>query len=248
MATTVDSIGNASGVGRGWASDQPYFTRYAMLLTALILFGFIQFELRGFVDIRTAPLFLHVHGAVMVSWLGLFVLQNVLIQSRQIALHRTLGWLSVAVAAAVVVVCSYTGITATKMRIVPPFFIPAQFLALTQVGAATFGILVAWAIARRKDTQFHRRLMLGSLILITEPAFGRLLPMPLLGGEMGEWAIMLIQLGFVFLIARHDRKVLGTVHEATKIVLAAVVLSHVVISALSNLPAFSAYAQAVAAG
>ena len=45
-----------------------------------------------------------------------------------------------------------------------------------------------------------------------------------------------------------DRKVLGTVHEATKIVLAAVVLSHVVISALSNLPAFAAYAQAVAAG
>lgn len=228
-------------------SDQSFFTRFAVALVLFILFGFIQFELRGFVDIRTAPLFLHVHGAVMVSWLAMFVVQNVLISSGQVQIHRTLGWLALALASAVVAVCSYTGVTAIKMNIVPPFFSVAQFLALTQVSAASFGGLVGYAVLRRKDTQWHRRLMLGSLILISEPALGRILPMPILGGEMGEWTVLLVQLAMLAILARHDSKLLGAIHPATKVVTAVVVLSHVAISALSNWPAFATYAQVVAA-
>jgi hypothetical protein len=248
MATHFDGHATAVPAGRGFMADQRFFTRYAIALVAFILFGFIQFELRGFVDIRTAPLFLHVHGAVMVSWLAMFVVQNMLVSGGQIALHRTLGWIGLLLAVAVTMVASYTGITAIKMGIVPPFFSTAQFLALTQTGAVFFAGLVAAAIVRRKQTQWHRRLMLGSMFLITEPALGRLLPMPLLGGEMGEWAVLVVQLVMLAILARHDKKVLGSVHPATKVVLAAVIASHVLISALSHLPPFVAYAQAVAAG
>lgn len=248
MATQSAVDDTAIPAGRGFMSDQPFFTRYAMVLVAIILFGFAQFQLRGFVNFRSAPFFLHVHATVMVSWLAVFIIQNLLAQSGNIALHRTIGWISVVLATAVVASGSYTGITAIRTGITPPFFSQPQFLALTQVGVATFGGLVLLAVLRRRHTQWHRRLMLGSLILITEPAFGRLLPMPLVGGEAGEWIIAGIQLVMLWILARHDRKQLGQVHPATKLVAAVVVLSHALISLLTYAPPFAAVAQAVAAG
>lgn len=57
--------------------------------------------------------------------------------------------------------------------------------------------------------------MLGSTILILEPALGRLLPMPLIM-PWGELLVMVIQLGVLWLVVRHDRASLGAVHPATK--------------------------------
>lgn len=112
--------------GRGYMADQRFFTRYAIFLAAFILFGFIQFELRGFVDVRTVPAFLHLHGGLMVSWLGMFVLQSVLVSRGQVQLHRTLGWVTAALAAGIVVVGSYTGLQAIAVGLAPPFFTPAR--------------------------------------------------------------------------------------------------------------------------
>jgi hypothetical protein len=246
MATLVDDLGGVPRLGRGWAADQGFFTRFQIALVALILFGFLQFELRGFVDIRTAPAFLHVHGAVMVSWLGLTIAQNLLVGRGQLQAHRVLGWTGVALAVAVVVMASYTGRAAIMMGIVPPFFSTPQFLALTQMAAILFGLTVGMAIVRREETQWHRRLMLGSTILIVEPAFGRLLPMPLMGG-WGEWVILAIQLGMFAVLARHDRRVLGAIHPATAVGAAVVVTHHVATSALAMFPPWIAYAATLAA-
>jgi hypothetical protein len=248
MATTVDSIGNASGVGRGWASDQPYFTRYAMVLTALILFGFIQFELRGFVDIRTVPAFLHVHAGVMVAWLAVFVSQNLLVQNLKVAQHRQLGWLAAILAALVAIMAAYTGYKAIALHIVPPFFTAPFFLALTWSGAAGFAFLVTMALLRRTERQFHRRAMLGSLILITEPAFGRLLPMPLLGQQAGETITMILQLGMVGFLAVHDRYTLGRIHSATLMIAVVILGVHMAMTVLPVVPAFAALATGIAAG
>ncbi len=248
MATTVDSIGNASGVGRGWASDQPFFTRYAIALTALILFGFIQFELRGFVDIRKVPAFLHLHAGLMVAWLAVFVSQNLLVQNLKVAQHRQMGWLAAILAALVAVMAAYTGYQAIALRIVPPFFTAAFFLALTWSSAIGFAFLVGTALMRRTERQFHRRAMLGSLILITEPAFGRLLPMPLLGQAAGETVTMILQLVMVGILAAHDRRTLGRIHSATFIIAIVILAVHTAMSVLPVIPAFAAFANAIAAG
>lgn len=247
MATVGDGIVGQRSIGRGFMADQGFFTRYTIILAALILFGFLQFEMRGFVDIRNVPPFLHLHGGFMVSWLALICAQNVLVSRSQLQLHRTLGWVGAVLAAAVVAMASYTGYQAIARGMVPPFFSVPQFLALTQVEALSFGLLVVLAIAYRKQTQFHRRFMLISTIQIVEPALGRLLPMPLLGG-WGEWLILTIQLIMLAVLARHDRRILGLVHPATLIGGAVVVASHVLTSMLAALPSFAAYAQAIAAG
>lgn len=248
MASNVEAASAARVPQRGYMADQPFFTAFAVILAAFIVAGFAQFQLRGFADFRTAPLYLHIHGAVMLSWLGLYVLQSWLVSKGQVKIHRKTGWLSLAVAVGVVGMGSWTGIHAIATGRVPPFFTPAFFLALTQVGVVAFAVAVGLAVQFRRQVQWHRRLMIGSGVLIAEPALGRLLPMPLLGQTWGEMLAMVVQLGFVAVLARHDRKVLGQVHPATLVVAGLLVTAHLLIELLSRVPAWAALAGSIAAG
>jgi hypothetical protein len=233
---------------RGFMADQAFFTRFAIALTAFILFGVIQFELRGFVNIMTVPWFLHVHGALMVTWLAMYVLQSSLVSAGQVAIHRKTGWLALALAVGVVGFGSFTGINAIRAGKVPPFFSNPFFLALNQFGILAFAFVVGLAIVKRRQVEWHRRLMLGTGIVIMEPALGRLLPMPLMGQTFGELTASLIQLLMVAIVARHDRKVLGRVHPATLTLALVLVVTHLAIDLLARMPAWQALTQSIAAG
>lgn len=245
MATTVEAAGGVRAPARGFMADQPFFTRYAIFLTVFILFGFLQFELRGFADVRTAPLLVHLHAAVMVGWLGLLIAQNMLVHKGELALHRKLGWAATIIVAGVAVLGPAVAYEAVRLHRVPPFFTNAYFLALSFFGATIFAAVIAWAVTKRRQTQWHRRLMLGGTILIVEPALGRLLPMPLMGA-WGEWTIMAIQLGMLAILARHDKKVLGGVHPATWSLMGIAVAVHVLVTLSSMMPPLIAFAQGIA--
>jgi len=244
MATKVGAAA-PSVPQRGYMADQAFFARYAVFIALFIIFSFAQFSLRGFVDIRTVPPIVHAHAAVMVTWLGLFVAQNQLVHRGELALHRKLGWVSAAVVAAVAVLGCAVGYEALAIHMVPPFFTPGFFLALTTIEATAFALVVAWAVSLRRNTQWHRRIMFAATFLLLEPALGRLLPMPLLGGY-GEWVALLVQLLFVAALARHDRKVLGSVHPATAAAAAILVTVHVAVWAAAMLPPVISFANAVA--
>lgn len=243
MATIADG---ARAPTRGYMADQAFFARYSIFIALFIVASFVQFSLRGFVDIRTVPPVVHAHAAVMVTWLALFVVQNQLVHKGQIALHRTVGWVSAVVVAAVAVLGCAVGYTALKVHMVPPFFTPGFFLALTWIEAPAFAAVVAWAVSQRRRTEWHRRLMFAATFILLEPALGRLLPMPLMGGY-GEWVALLVQLGFVAVLARHDRKVLGSVHPATLCAAAILVLVHSAVSAVGMFPPVVAFANSITA-
>jgi hypothetical protein len=229
------------------ARDQSFWQKMMLGIAVFIVFGFAQFAARGFVQPMTVPLHVHFHGLVMLAWLGISVVQASLIRRDNLALHRRLGWLGVALAAAVVVTGSYVGLYAVQTGRQPPFFTPPYFLALTQVGIVFFATMIAAAVVYRRQTEWHRRLMLGSMIMIMEPALGRLLPMPFIM-PWGEWAVLAIQLGVLALVMRHDRRTLGTVHPATLVAASAITLSHVVLETLAVLPFWQDLAGRVAAG
>jgi len=244
MATRVEAQ-DALAPRRGYMADQAFFARYSIFIALFIIASFAQFSLRGFVDIRTVPPIVHAHAAVMMTWLGLFVVQNQLVHRGQMPLHRTLGWVSAIVVAAVAVLGCAVGYAALRAHMVPPFFTPGFFLALTWVEAPAFAAVVAWAVSQRRRTEWHRRLMFGATLLLLEPALGRLLPMPLLGGY-GEWVALLVQLGFVGVLARHDRKILGSVHPATFCAGAILVLVHSAVSLFGMLPPVNSFANGIA--
>lgn len=225
--------------------DQPFFSRLTIALAVFIVFGFAQWSLRGFVSISATPVWVHAHGAFMILWLVVAVVQNLLAERRQFKVHRQLGWVAMIVVAGIGTFGSMTGIQALAMHRVPPFFTNAYFLALTHIEVGLFVCTVLWAVALRRTTQWHRRLMVAATVLLMEPALGRLLPMPLLG-DMGEWIALLFQLVPIGILARHDRSTNGAVHPATLSGGAIVIGSHCLVTAVSMLPAFAAIADRIA--
>jgi hypothetical protein len=215
--------------------EDAFWPRMTIGLSIFILFGFAQFAARGMVNYATVPVYVHVHAVVMVGWLAFMVVQPTLIQRGSVALHRKIGWIGAAWAATVVALCSFVSVKIVQIGMQPFFFTPPYFLALTQVGAITFGGLVAAAIVRRRETEWHRRLLVGALVLFMEPALGRVLPMPLIM-PWGEWLALAIQLGVLAIVVRHDRKTLGAIHPATTSVVLVVTLTHVVIETLAVSP------------
>lgn len=228
-----------------YLGDQPFFTRMAIAIALLIVFGFAQWSLRGFVSLSMTPWWVHAHGAFMALWLTVFVTQNILAERGAFELHRRLGWTALFVVVAVGVFASAAGIQALALHRIPPFFSNAYFLALTQIEVLLFVGTVVWAVVQRRKTQWHRRLMLGATVLLMEPALGRLLPMPLLGAT-GEWIVLAIQLLPIIVLARHDRVVIGVVHPATFSAAVIVVVAHLIVTGLSVLTPFIELANRIA--
>lgn len=216
-----------------------FWQKLAIGICAFIVFGFAQFGLRGMIDYRQAPLVMHVHGMVMLSWLVLVVTQSLLVGRGGMAVHRRLGWASVVLLPTIAVLAIATCVTALRAGMFPPFFTAPYFLALNIVGMAAFVPLVATAIVLRANGDWHRRLMVGSTVLLMEPALGRVLPMPLIV-PWGEWLSMVVQLGVVAIVARHDHREPhdegGRIHPATLVVGLAIVLSHVAVELLAISP------------
>ena len=231
MATTASDAAGA----------ESFWERMALGLALLILFGFAQFAARGFVDPLAAPLVTHIHGLVMLGWLGLLVVQPRLVRRGELSLHRRLGRVGVALAVLVVGLGFYVGVSAVADGRQAPFFTPPYFLSLVTFELLAFGGMVWAAVAHRRMTDWHRRFMIGSAIMILEPALGRLLPMPMM---VGWWdiPIALIQLAAVGLVARHDRRTLGHIHRATIIVAAVVIAVRVTIYVAAMLPPVAALA------
>jgi len=225
MATAAATPASSS-----YSASQPFFVRLAWILSIIIVVGFAQNAALGRVNIPAVPYWVHLHGLAMLAWLGLFVTQNRLAASGNLALHRKLGRIGAVLVCVIVGLACFAGVMSLVLHRYPPFFTAPFFLSLVMVDTLAFGGLVLAGVVNRRDTETHRRLIAGGTIVILEPAFGRLLPAPLLGGELTEWIVMAIQLGFVAAIALHDRKTLGRIHGATASVGAVVALSHVLVA------------------
>ncbi|PNU02548.1 hypothetical protein [Novosphingobium guangzhouense] len=224
------------------ASRLSFWARMMIGLSLFIVFGFAQFGLRGFVPYAQVPIIFHVHAVAMLTWLALASTQSLLGRGAGLELHRRLGRASAVMLPAIVILASMTCLAALRTGMFPPFFTPGYFLALVHVSVLIFAALVGMAMARRGRPDWHKRLMLGSTIVIMDPALGRLLPMPFIM-PWGEWLSMAIQLAMVALIARHDRRTETRIHPATVTVALAVVLAHVVVELLAITPPWIAFAQ-----
>ena len=230
----------------GLGGDRGFYRRMAVGISIFIVFAFAQFSARGFVNFAAAPIWVHVHGAIFLSWLVLFITQNILAERNSLALHRKLGWTGAALALVMVALGSFIGIKAVELGRQPPFFTPPYFLALTQIGVLAFGSLILAAIMRRRRTDWHQRLMLSATVMLLEPAFGRLLPMPLIGAQTGEMIAMTLQVGVLAIAMVHDRKALGRIHPALLWGAGTVVATHLLITWLATTPLFVDWAGRIA--
>jgi hypothetical protein len=198
-------------------SRDAHYLRTAIAISAVVFvgFGFTYFgPMIGGTYPAVAPA-VHVHGWTFFAWYVLFPVQAGLMHRRRVRLHRTLGALSVGLAAAMV----GTGAVVIGARMAeasssagPTFF--SLFGPMIFTTLALFAGFYASALALRRRGAWHKRLMVvasaagagAGAFRVIVVAFGQV-----------EWAVpggILATNIFIIAGMLHDRWREGRVHPA----------------------------------
>jgi hypothetical protein len=203
----ASSLTTAPGVEQ---RERSFFFFIATAISATVVAGFGSFALLG-ISSFSAPWWVHVHAISFVAWIALFLTQAHLVLRGNTGRHRQLGQLGAGLALWMVVVgMLLTPATVAAGRL-PPFFTPAQFLALDWVNIVCFAALAFAGLRLRKRTDWHRRLMLCATICVIAPALGRLL---VLADAISVWNIVGMLLVYVVVAMAADWFIRGRVHPA----------------------------------
>lgn len=127
-----------------------------------------------------APMIVHAHAVAFMAWTGFFVLQSWLMASGRGQYHRRLGWLALPLVAVMAVLGTGVTVAMVQRGQAPFFFTPQHFLISNPLTLLSFIIVLSAAIGMRRRSDWHRRLHICAMAMIMGPAFGRLLPAPLL--------------------------------------------------------------------
>jgi hypothetical protein len=205
MATTFEQPFPASG-------EEKFFFRMACLMAVVIVAGF-AFNLAMGRSTFAVPVVYHMHAFVFFGWVAIYVAQNWLVASGNVALHRRLGRIAAIWVPLMLVLAMAIMVTSLRRSGGPFFFDQNEFLISNTLGLLCFAGLVAAAVVQRRRTDWHRRLMLVAMTILTGPGLGRLLPMPLL--IPNAWRIMIVAIMVFPLIGMiADFRRSGKVHPA----------------------------------
>jgi hypothetical protein len=158
--------------------DRRFYLGAALVALGLVFWGFApSYYLKLVFGAPALPARLHIHGAIMSSWLVLFLVQAGLISVHRTEWHRRLGIIGVVVAIGVVLVGSSTTINAAAREVgrhSAEASVRVTVLGLELVQMALFAALVAAAIAMRRRPDYHKRLMLLAMACMMPSAFSRI--------------------------------------------------------------------------
>jgi hypothetical protein len=228
------------------AGDDRFFLRAAIVMAVIIAAGF-SLQLAMGRSTFASPPRVHAHAIVFMGWVTLYLLQNFFVARGNMALHRRLGWIGAGWMVAMVVLGCWVTVAMVRHGQVPFFFRPLQFLVFDPMTVFTFAGLTTAAIALRRRTDWHRRLHYCGMSLLLGPAFGRLLPMPLLqpwAFEATFAALMVFPLVGVLADMRRG----GRAHPAWRWGIAAMIGSLLLTEAVTYGPVGGPLYRAVTAG
>ena len=171
MATLVHPAARIRG-------DRLFYTSMGLAIAAVTFWGFAAtFYLSPWMEAPPttpdwSPL-LAVHGTVFTSWMVLMVMQPLLIATRNVRIHRRLGFLGAAIAAAMVVIGNITAVVAMhggfKLMGDPMVFYAIPFFAIN-----SFAVAVLFAILWRNRAETHKRLILLANVGLINAAIARI--------------------------------------------------------------------------
>jgi len=219
---------------RAPSSDDRFFVRGSILMAIIIVAGFsLQFAMGR--STFAAPPLVHAHAFIFMGWVAIYLTQNLLIGSGRVDIHRKLGWIAVGWIFPMVLLGCLVTLAMVRRGQVPFFFRPLQFLVFDPILVFTFAALTLAAVTQRRRTDWHRRLHFCAMALLLGPAFGRLLPMPLLQPWAWE-TIFLVSLVFPIVGMLADMERTGRGHPAWRYGIAAMLASFVLTEAITYSP------------
>jgi hypothetical protein len=211
--------------------DERFFLRGAIVMTVTIVSAFAFQYLMGRSTFE-APLRVQLHAWFFMGWVGIYLLQNIFAATGRMRLHRRLGWVAAFWIVPMIVMGLVVTVTNVRLAHVPFFFRPLQFLIFDPLTVFTFAGLTIAAILMRRRTEWHRRLHFCAMTMLLTPAFGRLLPLPLLQPWAWESAYA-VSLLFPIAGAWSDIRRGGSVHPAWRWGIATILGAFVLIEAIT---------------
>jgi hypothetical protein len=228
------------------STDDRFFVRAAVVMALTIVAGFSFQHAMGRSTFMSPPL-VHAHAIVFMGWVFIYLAQNLLIGTGRVDIHRKLGWIAVGWIFPMALLGCLVTLAMLRRGQVPFFFRPLQFLVFDPMTLFFFAGLTLAAVAMRRQTQWHRRLHFCGMSLLTMPAFGRLLPMPLLqpwAWEAAFAASMLFPIAGIVADLRRS----GQVHAAWRYGIGAMLACLVLTEAITYSPVGTALYRVVTAG
>jgi hypothetical protein len=193
----------------------------AVFLVAVVFIGFApSFYLRGVVPSYprpnpTLPPAVLFHGLMFTLWMALLVTQTQLVSARRTETHMKLGTAAMLLAIALIPVMYLTAVWGVARESHPPFTDALNWTAIPLAVIPAFAFLIYEAWRRRREAQWHKRLMLGATIMFAAgPGFSRI---PLSPQTFWGFTVqLLVGTALLFLpLFIWDRRTQGRVHPAT---------------------------------
>jgi hypothetical protein len=228
------------------AGDERFFLRAAIIMALTIVAGFSFQYLMGR-STFASPVRVHIHAFFFMGWVAIYLMQNIFVATGRMQLHRRLGWVAAFWIIPMVIMGFVVTVVMTRNGTIPFFFRPLHFLVFDPVTVLTFAGLTVAAVRLRKRTEWHRRLHFCGMSLLLGPAFGRLLPMPLLqpwAWEAAFAAAMLFPIAGVIADIRRS----GRIHPAWHWGIATMIGCLVVTEAITYSPLGSSIYEVVTKG
>lgn len=162
---------------------QPRFERrfyfgVSLVFLVLVFWTFAPtFYLKAFFATPALSPLLHIHGAVMSGWVVLLVVQSSLISAHRVEWHRRLGVFGVGWAVLVVILGSVTTVHAAWREVhghTRQAVGVVIVMGLDLLQMAFFAGFVGTAIWWRRRPDYHKRLMLLTIVCMLPDALARL--------------------------------------------------------------------------
>lgn len=187
-------------------------------LAALIFggFGVSYFQPMASGNLRPLSPVVHFHGLFYFAWMLLLMLQSGLVNSGNIALHRTLGTMGISVATGLVIFASVISVLniAASLEIGPdPFLFQLMYLNIVAIVSFTILFTMAMNNTRRKD--YHRRYILIATIAFIGAGINRFYVFAFEVDFAPFWILYAVSDLFIAAILLHDWKTLGKLHPAS---------------------------------
>jgi hypothetical protein len=230
-----------------WDADANFYLAMVLVSAVIIFVGFApSFYLKSVIHAPPPLTQLTIaHGLVFTAWILLFITQVSLIARKQPALHRQLGILGAVLYGAVASLGLSTAITAGRLGHAPPEApAPLAFMALSFFIIVAALALVVMALWNRRRPDWHKRLMLASLFIMTGPGTGRIV-IPL-GFAAQEVAVGFFVTYLLLIVAMvYDYRVHRYVHRVYWIAAGVFVVVNVAVMWAFDSPTWMAVAHAI---
>ena len=214
----------------GTGASHHFFVGIGAWCIVLAIVGFVPSFQAYFAGEFDIPPIVHVHGALMMSWLVLYTTQARFAARGNLRRHRRMGWLATGLAAAVWISMGVATVAALR-HYAPdeaPFLVKPLLIQLGTL--AVFPVFFVGAVLARRQADWHKRLMTLATFVLVQAALDRMHWLP--GLDLpGFWETGVR--GYVLLLLplfAFDLATLRRIHPATLLGSGLIVAMHGVVS------------------